>query len=472
MVPVLDAEPAAMLLEDAEIRAKLDLFESVLNASAEGLIFVSHDGTILYVNQSFEALHGVRSSEVIGRQVTDVLKNTRMHIVAKTGVPEESEILGDGKRHYIVSRIPVYRGGRMVGVLGKIVFPDLDKVKTLAHKVERLEAQLKYYQSHPRRGPDIRYSAKDIVANSAASVEAKATAMRVAPTDSTVLLLGESGVGKEVYAHTIHSLSLRATGPFVRVNCSAIVESLFESELFGYAEGAFTGGKKGGNPGKFEIANYGTIFLDEIADMPIETQAKLLRVLQDQEIEKLGAGQQIKIDVRIIAATNQDLAKLVSEGKFRKDLFFRINVIPITIPPIRDRREDISALVNIFWEELAHKHGIHYKSLGADAMQLMCSYDWPGNVRELRNTIERALVVIREDTITAGQIRMLILGGEGRDRDLGEENCNLAEVVAAVERQSIATALARANNNRAAAAKLLGISRPLLYKKLHLYGIA
>jgi PAS domain S-box-containing protein len=466
-----ESNELSQIEEVQEMQARLDLFQSVLDASAEGLSFISPDGILLYVNQSFEAIHGVRASEVIGRHVTDVIKNTRMDIVAKTQLPEETEFLIDGSRRYVVSRIPVYRKGRMIGVLGKIDFPDLDKVKELANRIERLEAQLKYYRNHPRHGPGPRYTAEDIVAVSPRSAEAKATAMRVAPTHSTVLLLGESGVGKEVYAHAIHSLSLRAPGPFVRVNCSAIVESLFESELFGYEEGAFTGAKKGGNPGKFEMANLGTIFLDEIADMPLQAQAKLLRVLQEQEIEKLGAGQQIKVDVRIVAATNQDLSKLVAEGRFRKDLFFRINVIPITIPPIRERREDIPALVATFWEELANKHGISYKKLRDDALDLMCNYDWPGNVREMRNIIERALVVIREGTITPEHLRILILGGAPAEDDTAVENCDLAAMVAAVERRSIATALARANNNRAQAAKLLGISRPLLYKKLHAYGI-
>ncbi len=454
-----------------EMRARLDLFESVLDASADGLMFVDRDGIITYVNRSFEKIHRVKAANVIGHHVTEVVENTRMDVVARTGLPEESEFQVETGNRYIVSRIPVFRDGQMIGVLGKIVFSNLDKVRDLARKVERLEGQIKYYQTRPRHSPETNYTAEDIVAVAPKSAAAKSTAVRVAPTESTVLLLGESGVGKEVYAHAIHALSLRARGPFVRVNCSAIVESLFESELFGYSEGAFTGAKKGGNQGKFELANFGTIFLDEIADMPLPAQAKLLRVLQEQEIEKLGGGRQIKVDVRVIAATNQELEKLVDQGRFRKDLFFRINVIPITIPPIRERRADIPGLVGMFWEQLTKKHGIYYKTLRDDALELMQNHAWPGNVREMRNIIERALLVIREDTITAEHLRILILGGAVSEDDSGAESCNLDEMVAAVERRSIATALARSNNNRAKAAKLLGISRPLLYKKLHIYGI-
>jgi len=466
-----DSNQQLQAADALEMRARLDLFESILDASADGLMFIDSDGFITYVNQSFEKIHGVKAADAIGRHVTEVIENTRMDVVARTGLAEESEFQVETARRYIVSRIPVFRDGQMIGVLGKIVFSDLDKVRDLAHKVERLEGRLKYYQTRPRQSPETNYTAEDIVAVAPKSAAAKATAVRAAPTDSTVLLLGESGVGKEVYAHTIHALSLRARGPFVRVNCSAIVESLFESELFGYSEGAFTGAKKGGNQGKFELANFGTIFLDEIADMPLQAQAKLLRVIQEQEIEKLGGGRQIKVDVRIIAATNQDLEKLVEQGRFRKDLFFRINVIPITIPPIRERREDISGLVGMFWEQLTRKHGIYYKILRDDAMELMQNHAWPGNVREMRNIIERALIVIREDTITAEHLRMLILGGAVSENDPGLESCNLGEMVAAIERRSIATALARSNNNRATAAKLLGISRPLLYKKLRIYGI-
>jgi PAS domain S-box-containing protein len=454
------------------LEARMELLESVLDASADGLIFVDRNGMIGYVNHSFEAIHNVKAADVIGHHVTEIIENTRLDVVAKTGLPEEGEFLVAGSRRYVVSRIPVFRDGRMIGVMGKIVFPDLDKVKELARKVERLETQLKYYRENPRRGRETRYTATDIIAVSPRSIEAKAAVLYVAPADSTVLLLGESGVGKEVYAHAIHALSPRADGPFIRVNCSAIVESLFESELFGYAEGAFTGARKGGNLGKFELANLGTIFLDEIADLPLPAQAKLLRVLQEEEIEKLGGGRQIKVDVRVIAATNQDLAKMVEEGRFRKDLYFRINVIPIHIPPLRERREDVPGLVSMFWEQLTKKHGIYYKTLRADGLELMRNHNWPGNVRELRNIIERALVAIREDTITAEHLRMLILGGAAPEIDSSVENCNLEELVAAVERRSIATALARTNNNRSMAAKLLGISRPLLYKKLRLYGIA
>jgi transcriptional regulator with PAS, ATPase and Fis domain len=463
------------LLAGEEFQAMKDrmaLMEVIIDASAEGLMFVNTDGIITYINRSYEEIHKVKAENVIGHHVTEIIENTRMHLVVKTGIPELAEFQLESKRRYIVSRIPVFTNGKLIGAIGEIVFRDFDKVEVLAYKVERLKRQLEFYRNLPETNPDIRYTAEDIVAVSPSSAMSKHTALRIAPTEATVLLLGESGVGKEVYAHAIHAMSLRARGPFIRVNCSAIVESLFESELFGYAEGAFTGAAKGGKPGKFELANMGTIFLDEIADMPLEAQAKLLRVLQEHEIEKLGGGKQIKVDVRVIAATNQDLEKLVEQGKFRKDLFFRINVIPICIPALRDRADDIPELVSRFWKQLGRRHAIYYKTLSQDAMVFLQNYSWPGNVRELHNVLERAIAIVREDTITAEHLRVLLQGGViDHDRPGPPEGCELRVVTEAAERQAISMALARSNNNRAHAAKLLGITRPLLYKKMHLYGI-
>ncbi len=469
---ILDVD--SRILEGEEFLAMKDrmgLLEAILDASAEGLMFVNRDGIITYINKSYEEIHKLKAENVIGHHVTEIIENTRMHLVVKTGIPEVSEFQQESFRRYIVSRIPIFTDGKLVGAIGKIIFRDFDSVEQLASKVDRLKSQLEFYRTRLDKPLDTRYGADDIVGVSPRSAGTKATALRVAPTDATVLLLGESGVGKEVYAHTIHAMSLRARGPFVRVNCSAIVESLFESELFGYAEGAFTGASKGGKLGKFELANFGTIFLDEIADMPLEAQAKLLRVLQEREVEKLGSTKQVAVNVRVIAATNQNLQQLVEQGKFRKDLFFRINVIPITIPALRDRTNDVPNLVMMFWDQLKKEHGVYYQTLSNDAMALLQNYPWPGNVRELRNVLQRAMSILREDTITAEHLRFLLLGGVAQDKCVSNDECDLQMLVEMTERRAIGTALARSNNNRAQAAKLLGITRPLLYKKMHIYGI-
>jgi len=457
--------------EFREMNERMQLLKTIIDLSSDGLQFVNSDGIIVYVNRSFEEARNVRAQDVIGRHVTDVVENTRMHLVLKTGIPEMAETQMESSRRCVVNRIPVFRDGKVIGAIGQIIFRDDASLEHFSSKLDRLKSQLAFYRTRVDKPVDTRYTADDLVGVSPRSAATKETALRVAPTDATILLLGESGVGKEVYAHTIHATSLRALGPFVRVNCSAIVESLFESELFGYAEGAFTGASKGGKLGKFELANLGTIFLDEIADMPLEAQAKLLRVLQEREIEKLGGTKQVKVDVRVIAATNQNLEKLVDEGKFRKDLFFRINVIPITIPALRERTEDIPSLINMFWEQLKKDHGVQYQSLSDDAMALLQNYSWPGNVRELHNVLERAMSIVREDTITAEHLRVLLLGGVGRGKFSFKDECNLQTLVELAERRAIGTALARCNNNRAQAAKLLGITRPLLYKKMHSYGI-
>ena len=458
----------------AQAHEDLEGLRRVLDVTVDGLMVVNRDGVITMINPSFEEIHGIPRERAVGRHVTEVIENTRMHIVAQTGIAEHGELQKIGERRVVVSRFPLYRDGRCVGAAGKIDFTDLGEVNRLAHKVEHLKKELEALRN--RKGPlapDVRFGFSDVVALAPASRDAKENAMRAAPQNSTVLLLGESGVGKEVFAHSIHAYSTRASRPFVRVNCSAIQETLFESELFGYEDGAFTGARKGGKQGKFEMADGGTIFLDEIGDMPLSVQAKLLRVLQESEIEKVGSEQVLKVDVRVIAATNQDLTKQADEGRFRRDLYYRLSVIPIRIPALRDRREDIPELLRIFWEDLKKRHGIYHRSLSPEAQKLLRRYEWPGNIRELHNVLERALTIVVEPVVSDEQVRMIMAGArETSDEFCLSEECGLAELVEQTERRALGFALARTNNNRLQAAKLLGISRALLYKKLHAYGIA
>jgi PAS domain S-box-containing protein len=458
----------------AQAHEDLEGLRRVLDVTVDGLMVVNRDGVITMVNRSFEEIHGLPRERAVGRHVTQVIENTRMHIVAQTGIAEHGELQKIGDRRVVVSRFPLYRDGKCVGAAGKIDFTDLGEVNRLAHKVEHLQKELEALRR--RKGavaPDVRFGFGDVVALSPASRDAKESAMRAAPQGSTVLLLGESGVGKEVFAHSIHAFSTRASRPFVRVNCSAIQETLFESELFGYEDGAFTGARKGGKQGKFEMADGGTIFLDEIGDMPLSVQAKLLRVLQEQEIEKVGSEQVLKVDVRVIAATNQDLTKQADAGRFRRDLYYRLSVIPIRIPPLRERLEDVPELIRIFWEGLKKRHGIYHKALSPQAQKLLERYEWPGNIRELHNVLERALTVVVEPVISDEQVRMIMVGArEAPDEFSLAEGCGLADLVEQTERRALGFALARTNNNRLQAAKLLGISRALLYKKMHAFGLS
>ncbi|MDR3672934.1 MAG: sigma 54-interacting transcriptional regulator [Holophaga sp.] len=457
-----------------EALEKVDLLKRVLDIGVEGLQVVDTRGIITLVNESYLKIHNVTRAEAEGHPVTEVIENTRMHIVAQTGVAELDEIQKIHGHEYVVSRIPIFKDGRCLGAVGKIVFQDFQELYRLAVKAKRLQMELEALRKS--KGPvraDTRFSFDDIVAQSESSIQAKERAMMGAPTNSTILLLGESGVGKEVFAHAIHNLSPRYSGPFVRVNCSAITETLFESELFGYADGAFTGAKKGGRAGKFELANGGTIFLDEIGDMPLATQSKLLRVLQEREVDKVGGEGTIPVDVRVIAATNQDLWAMVEQKKFRRDLFFRLNVIPIVIPPLRERPGDVKALAKLFWAELQQTQGIRTKSLTDGAKRLLEEYSWPGNIRELRNILERTFTIVRDNLISEDQVRMILLSvGSSGGQFSENEECPLDLVVEKAERRAIGFALARTNNNKAQAAKLLGISRPLLYRKMGQYQIS
>jgi PAS domain S-box-containing protein len=447
----------------------VNFLKKVLDISSEGLYIVDKNGIIVYADESFERIHHLKQEECVGKHVTEVMENTRMHIVAKTGVAENDHVQMINGHEFVVSRIPIIINDHCVGAVGKIRFHDVDEVKRLTNRVNKLEKQLKNEKS---KRNEAKHNFEDIVAFAEETIRAKNTAMRAATSDATVLLMGESGVGKEVFAHSIHNLSPRSNGPFIRLNCSAIQESLIESELFGYEEGAFTGAKKGGKKGKFELANNGTILLDEIGDMPMDAQAKLLRVIQEQEFDKVGGEGVVNVDVRIIAATNQDLWQLVEEGKFRRDLFYRLNVIPIFIPALRERKLDIPELVRLFWEELKKNHGIYHKNLDQSAVAALKEHHWPGNIRELRNVLERAITVVLQNTITANHIQTIIKGHEAKSSNYCiANNCTLQDLIENTEKNAISIALLRANNNKSRASKLLGISRALLYKKMHYYDI-
>jgi transcriptional regulator with PAS, ATPase and Fis domain len=295
--------------------------------------------------------------------------------------------------------------------------------------------------------------------------EAKRLAMKAAEGNSTILLLGESGVGKELFAHAIHHASPRRSKPFVRVNCSSVPHELMESELFGYEAGAFTGAGRKGKPGKFEIANQGSIFLDEVGEMPLEMQAKLLRVLQEKEIERVGGTKTLEVDFRLIAATNADPEALVKAGRLRRDLFYRLNVVPIRIPPLRERRDDIPAICRQLMMRLRGEQGVKPLAVSAEVLELFQSYDWPGNIRELTNVLERASYAGESHQIEIEHLPLFLRearAGRARDR----RRSNLREALKEVERDAVLQALNMAKGNKAKAAKLLGIHRTGLYQKL------
>jgi DNA-binding NtrC family response regulator len=314
-----------------------------------------------------------------------------------------------------------------------------------------------------------KYAHPNVVARSVKMQEVLATVDRVAPTNSTVLLGGESGVGKDLIARAIHEKSRRVGGPFIKINSTAIPENLLESELFGYERGAFTGAAAS-KPGKFELADKGTLFLDEIGDVPPTIQVKLLRVLQEREFERLGGTKTIKVDVRLIAATNRDLREALEQGTFREDLYYRLNVVPIDIAPLRQRKEDIPELVNLFINRFAGDSGKPVESITPEAMQILVNYHWPGNVRELQNIIERACALAKSTVLTGADIHLDIRPAKAANgiSNFLPEGMTLEHW----EDEMIREALRRANGNKSQAARLLGLSRNALRYRLSKIGIA
>ncbi|MGB9803049.1 sigma-54 interaction domain-containing protein [Desulfofundulus sp.] len=328
------------------------------------------------------------------------------------------------------------------------------------------------------------YTVDHIVGLSPQMLDLKETLLKVAPRNSSVLITGESGTGKELFARALHAASLRRSGPFVKINCAAIPDTLVEAELFGYEEGAFTGSRRGGRAGKLELAHRGTVFLDEVAELSCTMQAKLLRFLQEREIQKLGSTRTILVDVRVIAATNVNLEQLVKYKKFRDDLFYRLNVVNLHIPPLRERKEDIPLLVDTFIQKFNHSFGAGITGVAPEVMNAFLQYPWPGNVRELENCLERAFNLVDKEEIIQPEHLPAHLGALAVERQLCDEKGllghaavafkqgrTLAQIMEDVEKAVVLQALYESKGNKARAAQLLGISRPGLYKKLIKYSL-
>jgi len=459
-------------LAQNSLKAEKDLIrlEQALNNAYEGIIITDSEGMILKVNQAYADFLEKDIANMVGRHVTDVVENTRMHIVARTGKAEIAEIQKINGHEMICSRIPIYDSGKLVAVVGKVVFQNVDDLFVMTDRFRSLKKELEFYKSELNRRLVAKYSFANIFGNSQELELVKQLGKRVACTDSTVLIRGESGTGKELFAHSIHTESHRALGPFVKVNCAAIPETLFESELFGYKEGAFTGAKKKGKKGKFALANKGTIFLDEITELPLLMQVKLLRVLQEREVEPVGADQPEPVDVRIIAACNKPLEPLVKQGLFRHDLFYRLNVVKLEIPPLRERLGDVPILIEKLLRQLEKETGIPVEGVDADVEAILTDYSWPGNVRELRNVLEQALYV-KNCTIITRQDIPRILTVNRSDSDIAEEVHTLKFLLRQTEEDILRRALREEKGNRAAIATKLGISKSSLYSKIEYFGI-
>lgn len=456
-------------LYDGKNDIYMDVLNTVLDSVNEWVVVVDKDAKITMMSRAYKEFFGDHSPE--GKHVTEVIENTRMHEVVKSGNTMIGDVQYVGLNRMIAMRVPIKKNGVVIGAVGKVMFKDVNDYYSLGKQLTKLERELEYYKNELEGERAAKYFFSDIIGDSEENAKVKGIAMRAAKTGSNVLIIGESGTGKELLAHAIHNASPRRKGPFVKINCAAIPEELIESELFGYEEGAFTGAKKNGKKGKFELANQGTILLDEIGDMPLSSQGKLLRVIQEREIEKLGGNVVKEIDVRVISSTNKNLKKAIEERKFREDLYYRLNVIGINVPPLRKRKEDIEDLANILKGKVADKLGIYVEGISKEAMKRLKEYDWPGNIRELENAIERSINMLDSDIYIEEKHlpEKLIKKKNQYIRDDKRET--LKDIIAEVEKEVINDCLKKVNWNKNKAAKILGISRVGLYKKIEYYNL-
>ncbi len=460
--------------ELAVAKDSVEILETILETTYDGIVVVDKNGIIKRFNKAYQTFLGIDEKDALERPVEDVIENTRMHIVVKTGKPEIGETQKIQGHEMVVMRIPIHKNGEVVGAVGKVLFRDIKEIRSMVEKLDITTKELKYYKGEVMRLKGSRYNFKNIIGKSEKLLQAKKMARMAASSTSNVLIRGESGTGKELFAHAIHDSSLRRYGAFIRVNCAAIPANLLESELFGYEGGAFTDAKKDGKPGKFEMAQGGTIFLDEIGDMPLEMQAKLLRVLQEKEIERLGSNRVVPLDIRLIAATNRNLEEMIRQEKFRQDLYYRLNVLKIDIPPLRKIKEDIELLGEKILSELNEELGTAVEKIASEVFDVFRSCDWPGNMRELKNVIERAVAVSmgKDRIIRKKHLPLYLLDPEEASSPIEHQaGCSLKEILDNAEKAAIESALRKTNNNRKKAAELLGIHRSGLYQKISRYGI-
>jgi transcriptional regulator with PAS, ATPase and Fis domain len=432
------------------------------------------DARYTFVNQVWCTLMHKSENEVIGRRVDELVPDTFALKVYETGTPVIGHPVSVFGEQAFTNYIPrLDKNNTVVGCFIYVILENIASASSVNEQITALLNQVKYYRQELSKERGARYSLDNIVGTSSVILRLKEQILNAAKSTSTVLIYGETGAGKELIAHSIHAMSKRASANFVRVNCSAIPENLMESEFFGYSAGAFTGALKGGKIGRFQLADHGSMFLDEINLLPLTMQPKFLRTLQEHEIDPVGGTKSIPIDVRVIAATNIPLEKLVDSGAFRSDLYYRLNVIRIVAPPLRDRKEDIPLLSAALLERINLQLGTFVQRISPSAMEYLMEYDWPGNVRELQNAIEAAVNVSTGPVLHKSDFNQLTdrLAVKEPFSALSDGDYDLRSAKAALEREIITKALADTRGNRARAAKLLGISRTVLYQKMDAYHI-
>lgn len=464
------AQPQIPSRETDNVLQDLEMFELIFDSIYNGVMVTDAEGYVIHFNKPYGEFLGLDHAAQIGKHCTEVVENTRMHIVAKTGQAEINHSQRIKGQDMVVQRIPIKKDGKVIAVFGQVMFKDVRDVRKLAEKLSLLESKVELYEKELMSLRSTRYTLDSIVGETEVIKSLKKEALRAAATNFPVMISGESGTGKELFAQGIHHASSRRLQPFIRINCAAIPKDLLESELFGYEKGAFTGARPDGKPGKFDLAHHGTVFLDEIGDLPLEMQPKLLRVVEEKEFERIGGTTLIKADFRLITATNQNLEEMLEDGLFRKDLYYRLNVIPVQIPPLRERREDIIPLAYHLLKQIAQDSAFSETKIDPEAEKALRAYDWSGNGRELSNVLERALSSLEGDTIHLCDLPFYLY--RSKKETLESNRLTLKHIQANAERQAIRYALESTSYNKARAAKLLGIHRTLLYKKLRKYGLS
>ncbi|MCL1939297.1 MAG: sigma 54-interacting transcriptional regulator [Desulfovibrionaceae bacterium] len=457
----------------AVLERRVGAFEVILDTVPEGYILVGSDETILYINTAYCNYFGVKREDILGKSIYELIPNTKLVEIMEKKLTEVDALhvfpkglTASGERNVAVTRMAITdENGAVFAAAALIKFSRYTArlVQVLLEKEEELD----YYRKELAQYDEPLWSFDNMPSINAAFHETKALAQRFAQNDLSILLQGETGTGKEVFAKAIHHASSRKAFPFVAVNCAAIPLELLESELFGYEEGAFTGGRRKGKRGKLEMADKGTLFLDEIGDMPLSIQPKLLRVLEDNMLEKLGGEKSVRVDVRLVAATHQNLEEKVKKKEFREDLYYRLNTLPVYIPPLRERREDIPQLAYTFLGELNERYEPR-REISAETLTYLQQYSWPGNIRELKNVIGYAFMTAGDTLITLKHLPSHIHESIKREKVSGEA---LKELLPKQESDIIISALRKYNCNCSKAAESLGIHRATLYSKILKYNI-
>ena len=506
-MPPNAAPPALPQDSDSLLKLAAQSMFDLYARTVQGMMVVDRAHRVVWISEGYKrflpALGFGGPEEFVGRRVEEVVPNTLLAHVIDTGQAILVDLLSNQAGTFLVSRVPLRDdAGQVIGALGMVLMdhpespdgamqPLMGKFVALQRELADAQRQLAAEQVRNRRP---KYSIASYIGASPAALEVKRQARRAAQSASPVLLLGETGTGKELLAHAIHAASSRAGRAFVGVNIAAVPDSLLEAEFFGVAAGAYTGADRKGRDGKFRVADGGTLFLDEIGDMPLALQAKLLRALQEQEVEPLGSNQVLRVDVRVIAATSRDLAAMVAAGQFRADLYYRLNVLPIRLPALRERLPDLDALAEALLDDIARRSGLPLKSLSADALDRLAGHAWPGNIRELRNVLEQAALMTDEPVLQRRDLDQALAAGAvpgagaaaslppavpaaaapapartaaaAGDAPPPAAIKPLPEAIAELEARAIRDALAATGGNKLAAARLLGIARATLYEKL------